>query len=103
MSTRVIRFTNSAASIGQLSWTPDQDVVATGFWVRGMSAVLSLDPSMTVALLTAPSATQVVERIEIDASQEFTPFRIPLSAGEKVFVAFTAAKGTAYLYCENVS
>lgn len=56
---------------------------------------------MTWALVLAPASNAVVERLEISSSDQFAPMRIPVSAGEKLYLAFSAIKGTAYLWLDD--
>jgi hypothetical protein len=100
---RIVTFFQSQASVATVSWTVDRDSVIVGTLNAHNSAVFSNDPAVTYAShSTAPTSSRVEDKLLLDAAS-FPAItmggnlRIPVSAGEVIYCAFTATKGTAAL------
>jgi len=93
----------SSSSVG--AFTAKQAIPVDGLVVgvgSSVNALISYDPNLTVAQITGGTipAGNVSIISYIPAGQvQFLPSKIPVSAGESVFVAFSAA-GTAVIYIE---
>jgi hypothetical protein len=104
---RTILFQNNVASIAQFTWVVDSDVVLV-LAVSTGSVLISSDPMLTQALYTTPT-----ELISIGKDIIVTPcwsssltsppqLNIPLSKDSRLFVNFTASKGSCVLFVEDV-
>jgi len=98
---RTVLFTNTAASIAQLTWTVPNDVIVHWVQTNLTNVVLSNDPSITVALYLAPTESVVGKDVLVfsNFNQELN---LPIQGGSKIFVNFTAAKGSIILFIEDV-
>jgi hypothetical protein len=99
---RSIIFQNSAASAVTLAWTVDSDCTIEAFSSPTNQWLLSDNPSATVAVdLLAPTSTRAVENLFISSGSFSTGLNIPLSKGNKIYLASSAAKGSAILMLED--
>jgi len=84
------------SAAGQASWIADRSCILTAVAVIGASskaAILSYDPSATVAAFTAPGSNSVDRNVISVATGTFppTPIGIPVSAGESILVSISGA------------
>jgi hypothetical protein len=99
-----IAFKFSAA--GVQTWTPATDLNASSFGVvasaTGRVAVISADPNVSATDIATPSANSVDENLLAAAMTTQTYLMaLPLSAGQRVFVALSGA-GTAVIAYDTI-
>jgi len=102
---RQINFTNSTAIIAQQSWTVDKDCLLSQVEVMTAGAVVSCDPTLTVAnTVTTPLASGWDDgfRVAVSTSFQLIALNFLLAKGTKIFCAFAASKGFVTLYLEDI-
>jgi hypothetical protein len=106
MRTRVVLL--GVAAIGIATYQAERDCVLTNVVLNtACNTVVSTNPSLTFAIVTAASAQFRLDLISAHPSvtQGYglgVPINFPISAGEKIFVHF-AAGGSATLYLEDAA
>jgi hypothetical protein len=103
MAQRQVIFTNGAASAKTFTYTVEEDCLLVGTEANGASSVISKEPDLTWALYIAPTVSQFFDGMRTTANNNLVGRKIPLSKGEKIYVAFTNIVGTAILYLDPVS
>ena len=102
---RSVMFCNNAASIASFTWTLDADAILHHAIATFSNLIITSDPSLTVALWQTP--TELInypkDILVIQVGTSVTPdFKIPLQKGSRLFVQFSAAKGSVVIYIEDV-
>jgi hypothetical protein len=103
---RIVTVQRSAAGIS--SWTVDKDCLFQQAQFNNISGVVSKDPALVESNMTAPTVNQVLYDVMALAvasgnfpTMPLSNAKIPLSAGETVYVRFSGA-GSALLLLDDM-
>jgi|SRR6266576_1402309 len=94
------------SAVGTISWAPDKEVVFTGarlgnVGIGTLFATISTVPALSAAAASIlDPAYSIFYSLNSSAGGQDT-VKIPIHAGEKIFIAFSAA-GWAILYFDDV-
>jgi hypothetical protein len=96
---------SASAAADAVSWTPTQDYLLTAIAGRS-TALITADPSMTIAKWTLPGSTGLIDENFIAAvnAAGTNTFNspIPIMGGRTYFICFSAA-GYVMLYLDEPS
>jgi hypothetical protein len=101
MSAKVMALLFSAA--GQQTFVPDSDVTCTAIATNSPTTLVTTDPSLTLANLSAPAGNRVIWDIIHHSQSSNDPTRpaVLLLGGSKIYVTVSAA-GTVFFWLDDV-
>lgn len=97
---KVLAMQFSAA--GQQSFVPDQDYLLSNCFTNSPTALVTLDPSLTLANISAPAANKNIWNIiHLSLSSNDPPrASVPLLKDRRIYVT-AASAGTVFFYLED--